>query len=221
MNNTFLEPDVEQAPHGPFDLLHQTKDGWIATMPVQNVEFFGTFRALDWVIKMIHDLPINLYSTPPYRVARTGCGLSLPTTDELAAALSEDVPYSLIMIVRMSSMTPRWKRCRHYYLPPPGWVAGTPRPAAQYRKRPATSYLHPAWASTTARFCQNWVRARHKSHHCKRLMLSSRTVQRTDSSKLQLRTRACPNTTATPLQAHYGTNYFAMLKHQRARGELL
>ena len=45
MNNfTFLEPDVERVPyldHSVF--LHQTKDGWIATMPVKFVEFLAVF----------------------------------------------------------------------------------------------------------------------------------------------------------------------------------
>ena len=47
MNNfTFLEPDVESVPYlDPPVFLHQTKDGWIATMPVQDSEIFGSFRA--------------------------------------------------------------------------------------------------------------------------------------------------------------------------------
>ena len=49
MNNfTFLEEGVETvAPLDHSVFLHETKDGWIASMPVQEAEFFGIFRALE------------------------------------------------------------------------------------------------------------------------------------------------------------------------------
>ena len=150
MNNfTFLEPDVETVPyldHSVF--LHQTKDAWIATMPVQDIEFFGVFRALgqshlvddprfaDQTSRAQHRAELRELMSTAYRQF---------TTQELSARFdAEDVPYSLIntrpavindpQVAAMGALLT--------YQHPQAGLVRTPRPAAQYTKTPSTVRAH-------------------------------------------------------------------------------
>jgi crotonobetainyl-CoA:carnitine CoA-transferase CaiB-like acyl-CoA transferase len=47
-NFTFLDEDAERVPYADLSLfMRQTSDGWVASMPVQQAEVTGAFRALD------------------------------------------------------------------------------------------------------------------------------------------------------------------------------
>lgn len=150
MNNfTFLEPDVEKVPYLDHSIfLHQTKDGWIATMPVQNVEFFGTFRALDQG-QLVDD---PRFADQPSRARhRTELRELMDvayrqfTTDELAARFeAEDVPYSLINDRADVINDPQVEAMQALltYQHPQAGLVRTPRPAAQYSKTPSNIRTH-------------------------------------------------------------------------------
>ena len=98
------------------------------------------------------------------------------TTDELAARFeAEDVPYSLVNDRADVINDPQVEAMQALltYQHPQAGLVRTPRPAAQYSNTPQ-QHPHPYGLGehNHSRFCQNWVIARHKSHHCKRLMLN-------------------------------------------------
>ena len=150
MNNfTFLDPSVEQVPyldHSVF--LHQTKDGWIATMPVQNVEFYATFRALE----LPHladdprfcDQPARARHRSELRDLMTAAYKQF-TTNQLSERFeAEDVPYSLINDrgdVIDDPQVQAMDALLTYQHPQAGPVR-TPRPAAQYEKTPSNVRTH-------------------------------------------------------------------------------
>ena len=150
MNNfTFLEPDVEQVPYLDHSIfLHQTKDGWIATMPVQNVEFLATFRALDQgqlaedprfadqTSRARHRTELRELMEFAYRQF---------TTDELAIRFeAEDVPYSLINDRADVINDPQVEAMQALltYQHPQAGLVRTPRPAAQYSNTPSNIRIH-------------------------------------------------------------------------------
>ena len=150
MNNfTFLEPGVERVPyldHSVF--LHKTKDGWIATMPVQDAEVFGVFRALDQAHLAHDERFIDQTSRARHRdelrTLMDSAYLSF-TTKELSERFeTEDVPYSLIndrgdvindpQIEAMDALLT--------YDHPQAGLVRTPRPAAQYAETPSNIRAH-------------------------------------------------------------------------------
>ncbi|MEE6246716.1 MAG: CoA transferase [Pseudomonadota bacterium] len=150
MNNfTFLEPDVEQVPYLDHSIfLHQTKDGWIATMPVQNVEFLATFRALnqgqlaedprfaDQTSRARHRTELRELMEFAYRQF---------TTDELAIRFeAEDVPYSLVNDRADVINDPQVEAMQALltYQHPQAGLVRTPRPAAQYSNTPSNIRIH-------------------------------------------------------------------------------
>ena len=150
MNNfTFLEPGIERVPyldHSVF--LHRTNDGWIATMPVQDAEIFGTFRALDQA--QLADDPRFADQTSRARhrdELRTLLDSAYVkfSTKELGERFEiEDVPYSLIndradvihdpQIEAMDALLT--------YDHPRAGLVRTPRPAAQYAATPSNVRAH-------------------------------------------------------------------------------
>ena len=107
MNNfTFLEPDVEQVPYLDHSIfLHQTKDGWIATMPVQNAEFLATFLTPDHAPVEIQDRGSNFPRTSPYRLRELGMStLFIGTNNTFEQRM---FPTLLLTIAMTSSMIPR------------------------------------------------------------------------------------------------------------------
>ncbi len=150
MNNfTFMDDTIE--PVAPLDhsvFLHQTKDGWIASMPVQEAEFFGIFRALD--------LP-ELVDDPRFQSTAT----RLEHRDELRALMdaaypkftteslcerfeSEDVPFSRLNTREEVIDDPQVQAMGallNYRHPDAGWIR-TPRPAAQFARTPSSIYAH-------------------------------------------------------------------------------
>ena len=150
MNNfTFLEPGVEQVPyldHSVF--LHQTKDGWIAAMPVQDKEVIGTFRALDQVhladdARFI-DQPSRARHRDELRTLLNGAYMKF-TTKELSERFEvEDVPYSLIndrADVIDDPQVEAMDALLTYDHPRAGLVRTT-RPAAQYAQTPSNIRTH-------------------------------------------------------------------------------
>lgn len=150
MNNfTFLDPDVERVPyldHSVF--LHETKDGWIATMPVQDAEVYGVFRALgqahlaederfiDQTARARHRDELRAIMDSAYRKF---------TTQQLSERFeAEDVPYSLIndrgdviddpQVEAMDALLT--------YQHPQAGLVRTPRPAAQYANTPSNIRTH-------------------------------------------------------------------------------
>ena len=150
MNNfPFLEPGIERVPYRDHSVfLHRTNDGWIATMPVQDAEIFGTFRALDQA--QLADDPRFADQTSRARhrdELRTLLDSAYVkfSTKELGERFEiEDVPYSLIndradvihdpQIEAMDALLT--------YDHPRAGLVRTPRPAAQYAATPSNVRAH-------------------------------------------------------------------------------
>lgn len=150
MNNfTFLDEGIE--PVAPLDhsvFLHQTKDGWIASMPVQESEFFGIFRALE--------LP-ELVDDPRFQSAQTRLEYRLELRDLMNTAYpnfstdtlclrfeTEDVPYSRLNTREEVVDDPQIQAMGallSYQHPRAGRVR-IPRPAAQFELTPSNLYAH-------------------------------------------------------------------------------
>ena len=150
MNNfTFLEPDVERVPyldHSVF--LHQTKDGWIATMPVQDSEIFGSFRALDQAHladdERFTDQTSRARHRDELRKLLDGAYIQF-TTQELSERFErEDVPYSLINDRAEVIDDPQVEAMDALltYDHPQAGLVRTPRPAAQYAETPSNIRAH-------------------------------------------------------------------------------
>ena len=150
MNNfTFLEEGVEAvAPLDHSVFLHETKDGWIASMPVQEAEFFGIFRALEQP---------ELVDDPRFGSAAA----RLEHRDELRALMdeaypkfttaqlcerfeSQDVPYSRLNTRAEVLSDPQVEAMGALltYQHPQAGLVRTPRPAAQFEQTPSNVYAH-------------------------------------------------------------------------------
>jgi crotonobetainyl-CoA:carnitine CoA-transferase CaiB-like acyl-CoA transferase len=128
--------------------LHETKDGWIASMPVQEAEFFGIFRALEQP---------ELVDDPRFGSAAA----RLEHRDELRALMdeaypkftmaqlcerfeSQDVPYSRLNTRAEVLSDPQVEAMGALltYQHPQAGLVRTPRPAAQFEQTPSNVYAH-------------------------------------------------------------------------------
>ena len=150
MNNfTFLEEGVETvAPLDHSVFLHETKDGWIASMPVQEAEFFGIFRALElpWLIEdqRFADAAARLEHRDDLR-ALMDAAYPRFTTQQLCLRFEEeDVPYSHLNTRAEVLEDPQVKAMGAVltYQHPYAGLVRTPRPAAQFEQTPSNLYAH-------------------------------------------------------------------------------
>ena len=150
MNNfTFMADDIELvAPLDHSVFLHATKDGWIASMPVQEAEFFGVFRALE-LPELLDDPRFQTTAARlQYRTQlRALMDTAYPkfTTDELCERFElEDVPYSRINSRAEVIEDPQVGAMGALltYEHPKAGQARPPRPAAQFSRTPSNVYAH-------------------------------------------------------------------------------
>jgi crotonobetainyl-CoA:carnitine CoA-transferase CaiB-like acyl-CoA transferase len=148
-NYTFLDGDLEAVPSLDHSLfMRKTKDGWIASMPVQQAEVLGAFRALG-VEDLIDD---ERFSSFENRSRNRTLMRELMdeayarfTTDELCERFeAEDVPYSRVNLreditddPQVQAMQALWT----YDHPRAGKVR-TPRPSAQFANTPSNIHAH-------------------------------------------------------------------------------
>lgn len=150
MNNyTFTAPGLEQMP--PLDhslYLRKTRDGWIATMPVQQNEVLGSFRALDVQYLMEDERFATFEGRARHRAQLRelmDAAYARFTTDELCQRFeAEDVPYAKLNRredipndPQIQAMDALWR----YEHPVAGEVR-TPRPAAQFGHTPSNIHAH-------------------------------------------------------------------------------
>ena len=150
MNNfTFLDDGIE--PVAPLDhsvFLHETKDGWIASMPVQESEFFGIFRSLD-LPELVddprcQDAAARLKHRAELRALMDEAYPKFTTAVLCERFESEDVPYSRLNSRAEVIDDPQIKAMGallNYEHPAAGRVR-TPRPAAQFEQTPSNIYAH-------------------------------------------------------------------------------
>lgn len=150
MNNfTFMDDGIQHvAPLDHSVFLHETKDGWIASMPVQESEFFGVFRALERP-ELVED---ERFQTAASRLEfrtqlRQLMDEAYPefTTDELCQRFeAEDVPYSRLNTRAEVLDDPQVKAMGALlsYQHPTAGLVRTPRPAAQFAQTPSNLYAH-------------------------------------------------------------------------------
>ncbi len=148
-NFTFLDDAVDKVPyldHRTF--IRKTKDGWIASMPVQQAEMQGAFKALE-----IEDLyGDERFATYESRARNRELLKQLTdeaylrfTTDELCERFeAEDVPYSRVNArdevagdPQVQAMQALWT-----YDHPDGGPVRTPRPPAQFSATPSNIHTH-------------------------------------------------------------------------------
>lgn len=150
MNNfTFLDDGIE--PVAPLDhsvFLHETKDGWIASMPVQESEFFGIFRSLDLPELVddprFQDAAARLKHRAELRALMDEAYPKFTTAVLCERFESEDVPYSRLNSRAEVIDDPQIKAMGallNYQHPAAGRVR-TPRPAAQFEQTPSNIYAH-------------------------------------------------------------------------------
>ncbi|MEL0048704.1 MAG: CaiB/BaiF CoA-transferase family protein, partial [Gammaproteobacteria bacterium] len=150
MNNfTFMDDGIQ--PVAPLDhsvFLHETKDGWIASMPVQESEFFGVFRALE-LPELVEDERFqNTAARLEHRLAlRELMDRAYPkvTTDELCQRFeTQDVPYSRLNSREEVLEDPQVKAMGALltYEHPTAGLVRTPRPAAQFAGTPSSLHSH-------------------------------------------------------------------------------
>lgn len=150
MNNfTFLDDGIE--PVAPLDhsvFLHETKDGWIASMPVQEAEFFGIFRSLEMPELVddprFQDAAARLKHRIELRALMDAAYPTFTTADLCERFESEDVPYSRLNSRAEVIDDPQIKAMGallNYQHPTAGRVR-TPRPAAQFEQTPSNLYAH-------------------------------------------------------------------------------
>ena len=150
MNNfTFLDDGIE--PVAPLDhsvFLHETKDGWIASMPVQESEFFGIFRSLDLPELVddprFQDAAARLKHRAELRALMDEAYPKFTTAVLCERFESEDVPYSRLNSRAEVIDDPQIKAMGallNYEHPAAGRVR-TPRPAAQFEQTPSNIYAH-------------------------------------------------------------------------------
>jgi crotonobetainyl-CoA:carnitine CoA-transferase CaiB-like acyl-CoA transferase len=148
-NYTFLEGDVEAVPNLDHSLfMRRTKDGWIASMPVQQAEVLGAFRALG-VEDLIEDERFSSFESRSRNRAvmreLMDQAYARFTTDELCERFEvEDVPYSRVNLredvaddPQVQAMHALWT----YDHPQAGKVR-TPRPSAQFADTPSNIHMH-------------------------------------------------------------------------------
>ena len=150
MNNfTFMDDGIQQvAPLDHSVFLHKTKDGWIASMPVQESEFFGVFRALE-LPELVEDERFqNTAARLEHRLAlRELMDQAYPkfTTDELCQRFeTQDVPYSRLNSREEVLDDPQVKAMGALltYEHPTAGLVRTPRPAAQFAGTPSSLHSH-------------------------------------------------------------------------------
>ena len=150
MNNfTFMDPGIE--PVAPLDhsiFLHETRDGWIASMPVQESEFFGVFRALE-LPELVEDSRFqNAAARLEHRSElRALMDEAYPqfSTDQLCQRFEEeDVPYSRLNSREEVLSDPQVEAMGALlsYQHPAAGLVRTPRPAAQFEQTPSNLYTH-------------------------------------------------------------------------------
>lgn len=150
MNNfTFMDPGIE--PVAPLDhsiFLHETRDGWIASMPVQESEFFGVFRALE-LPELVEDPRFqNAAARLEHRSElRALMDEAYPqfSTDQLCQRFEEeDVPYSRLNSREEVLSDPQVEAMGALlsYQHPAAGMVRTPRPAAQFEQTPSNLYTH-------------------------------------------------------------------------------
>ena len=150
MNNfTFLDDGIE--PVAPLDhsvFLHETKDGWIASMPVQESEFFGIFRSLDLPELVddprFQDAAARLKHRAELRALMDEAYPKFTTAVLCERFESQDVPYSRLNSRAEVIDDPQIKAMGallNYEHPAAGRVR-TPRPAAQFEQTPSNIYAH-------------------------------------------------------------------------------
>ncbi|MFT5693054.1 MAG: crotonobetainyl-CoA:carnitine CoA-transferase CaiB-like acyl-CoA transferase [Oceanicoccus sp.] len=148
-NHTFPDESVENIPQLDHSLfMRKTRDGWIASMPVQQKEADASFRALD--IEHLSD--DDRFSSAEARsrnrtayVELTGEAYARFTTDELCQRFeAEDVPHSrinsredVINDPQIKAMEALWT----YDHPQAGEVR-SPRPPAQFSETPSNIRAH-------------------------------------------------------------------------------
>lgn len=150
MNNfTFTADGLEQMPPVDHSLfLRKTKDGWIATMPVQQNEVLGSFRALE-VEHLFGDERFNTFEARTRNRALLrdlmDAAYARFTTAELCKRMeAEDVPYSKVNMrediaddPQIQAMDALW-----YYQHPVAGEVRSPRPPAQFQATPSNIYAH-------------------------------------------------------------------------------
>jgi len=144
LNFTFTEGELERVPsvdHTMF--MRKTKDGWMATMPVQQAEVKGSFRALgvDYLVddERFNSFEARVRNREELRKILDDAYLQFTTAELCERMEAEDVPYSHInmredipddpQIVAMDAL---W----HYSHPTAGEVR-SPRPPAQFSATPS------------------------------------------------------------------------------------
>ena len=148
-NYTFLQEGIEAVPrldHSMF--LRKTKDGWIASMPVQQAEVLGAFRALG-----IEDLITDERFSSFENRARHRSSLkelmddayASLTTDEICERFeAEDVPYSRVNLREQVADDPQVQAMQALwtYDHPKAGDVRTPRPPAQFSDTPSNIHAH-------------------------------------------------------------------------------
>ena len=143
-NFTFLEEDTEMMPYADLSLfIRQTKDGYVASMPVQQAEVEGALRALD-LDELIGD---ERFATFEQRVRHRGLMKELTdeaykrfTTAEVCKRLeAHDVPYSEVNLRHEVQDDPQIKAMNALWTfqHPDGGRVQQPRPPAQFQATPS------------------------------------------------------------------------------------
>ena len=148
-NYTFLEGDVEAVPNLDHSLfMRKTKDGWIASMPVQQAEVLGAFRALG-VEDLIEDERFSSFESRSRNRAvmreLMDQAYARFTTDELCERFeAEDVPYSRVNLREDISDDPQVQAMQALwtYDHPRAGKVRTPRPSAQFTNTPSNIHAH-------------------------------------------------------------------------------
>lgn len=149
INHTLMTDGLEQMP--PIDhsvFMRKTKDGWIATMPVQQAEVVGSFRALE-VEYLIEDERFNSFESRARNRALMRQILDEAylnfTTDELCERMeAHDVPYSRINMRHEIADDPQVQAMQALwtYEHPRAGAIRSPRPPAQFHETPSNIYAH-------------------------------------------------------------------------------
>lgn len=148
-NFTFLAEGVESMPYLDHSIfMRKTKDGWVASMPVQQREMMGAFRALGVEELMADERFADFESRARNRTLFRELmdkAYEKFTTDEICARLeAEDVPYSRINLrhevvddPQIQAMQALW-----VYDHPQAGEVRAPRPPAQFAQTPSNIYAH-------------------------------------------------------------------------------
>jgi crotonobetainyl-CoA:carnitine CoA-transferase CaiB-like acyl-CoA transferase len=148
-NFTFLDEDAERVPYADLSLfMRQTSDGWVASMPVQQAEVTGAFRALD-IEELLVDERFATFEARSRNRALLREMMDKAyrrfTTDEICERLeANDVPYSRINLrheipddPQVQAMQALWS-----YEHPQAGPVRAPRPPAQFSTTPSNVHTH-------------------------------------------------------------------------------